>query len=70
MTLFETRRMGRTNLIIEYMGPRSFAHGSALDNMLIQTVGWMSTDRLAALVLTDRENRHGKRPRPVSRSSV
>ena len=70
LTLFEVRRMGRTRLIIAYMAPRSFAHGPSLDHMLIETVGWMDTDRLAAAVFEDRQARNSQRRKPGMRNGV
>jgi hypothetical protein len=63
MTVFEVRRMGRTNLIVAYTAPRSFAHGGALDHTLIETVGRMDTDRLAAAVIEAYEARNSKQRR-------
>ena len=60
MTPFETRRMGRTDLIAEYTSARSFKHGAGLDYWLIRAIGGMDTDRIAATVLEDREARNGK----------
>ena len=68
MTPFETRRMGRTNLIAEYTTARSFVHGG-LDYWIIRSVGDMTTDQLAAAVLGDRETRNGKQQRSTVRSN-